>query len=271
MFLKSKTSKSRMTANTFRHLLLTGLKRARVRISDRLRLTPMWLPLRAAYRGISPLWRNGVVRAALLPLRRRLYAANPRGYWQAEGRGYMRDERFLLGPGSVTDRQGEFLAAEIKTLGARSALEVGCGYGRLLGEVHRRLDLPVVGADFSASQLGAAREYLGADRIRLVLADASEGLPFRDSTFDVVYTQGSLMHVPAPLDRAYRRELARVAGRYIIHTEDSRETEITFAHDNEGHYRELGLRLVKRLAYPFNLPGQGMTFEVFARTGEGEG
>jgi len=254
-----------MTADPVRHLLLTGVKRGRARITGALRGTPVWHPLRAAYRAVSPLWRNALVRAALLPLRRRLYVADLEGYWRREGRSYMQDEAALLGPGSLTERQGEFLAAEIEALGARSVLEVGCGYGRLLKELRLRFEGLLVGADFSESQLATAGEYLRASRVPLVLADATRGLPFRDSAFDVVYTQGSLMHVPRVLGRAYRSEVARVARRYVIHTEDARETEITFAHDNEGHYRELGRRPVKKVPYPFNLPGQGMTFEVFER------
>ncbi len=254
-----------MKAESVRHFLLTGVKRGRARLTWALRGTPAWSPLRAVYHAVSPLWRNGFVRSALMPLRQRLYAADPRGYWQQEGHGYMRDEAFLLGPASVTERQGRFLAAEIQALGAESALEMGCGYGRLLKEVRQRLDARLVGADFSESQLRTARGYLAPVRVPLVLADATQGLPFRDSAFDVVYTQGSLMHVPSHLGRAYRSELARVSRRYIIHTEDARETEITFVHDNERHYRELDHRVVKRAPYPFNLPGQRMTFEVFER------
>ncbi|HYB44597.1 MAG TPA: class I SAM-dependent methyltransferase [Candidatus Methylomirabilis sp.] len=251
-----------------RHLLLTGVKRGRAQVTGVLRGTAAWTPLRAAYRAVSPAWRNALVRSALVPLRRRIYSADPRGYWQQEGRGYMGEEVHILGPASVTERQGLFLAAEIRALGARSALEVGCGYGRLLKELRPRLDLSLAGADFSESQLRTAVRYLGPADIPLVLADATQGLPFRDAAFDVVYTQGSLMHVPAPGDSTYRREVARVSRRYILHTEDCRETEITFAHDSEAHYRDLGYRLVKKAAYPFNLPGQTMTFEVFERSRE---
>jgi RimJ/RimL family protein N-acetyltransferase/SAM-dependent methyltransferase len=252
-------------AESVRHFLLTGFKRGRARLTSILRGTPVWSPLRAAYRAASPLWPNALLRSALMPLRRRLYTADPRGYWQAEGHSYLSDESFLLGPASVTERQGRFLAAEIEGLGAENALEVGCGYGRLLKEIRQRLDVRLAGVDFSESQLRAARGYLGAIRVPLVLADATRGLPFRDGAFDVVYTQGSLMHVPPPLDRDYRRELARVSRRYIIHTEDASETEITFAHDDEAHYRKLGHRVVKKMPYPFNLPGQSMTFAVFER------
>ena len=68
--------------------------------------------------------------------------------------------------------------------------------------------------------------------------DGHAAAPFGDRSFDLVYTQGSLMHVPPPGDRAYRAELARVARRFVVHTEDVQETESTFAHDNAGHYRE---------------------------------
>ena len=64
---------------------LTGITRLRGRLVESLRDTPAWGPLRAAYRGIAPLWRNALVRRAAFALRRPLYAADPRGYWQREG------------------------------------------------------------------------------------------------------------------------------------------------------------------------------------------
>ncbi len=57
----------------------------------------------------------------------------------------------------------------------------------------------------------------------------------------------------------------------IMHTEDAKETEITFAHDNERHYRELDRRVVKKLPYPFNLPGQSMTFEMYEQATRTDG
>lgn len=253
-----------MTADSLRYLVLTGLKRCRLRVAGVLRGTPLRAPLRALYRGFSPLWRNALARRGAVALRRRLYAANPRGYWQREGgRRYMQDEAFLLGPGSLTEQQGRFLAEAIAALGARSVLEVGCGYGRLLRELAARLDAGLVGCDFSEAQLQTAREYIGAAPVPLVLADATQGLPFKDCAFEVVYTQGSLMHVPPPLDRTYRSELARIARRHVIHTEDIQESDSMFAHDNQRHYAELGHRLVEARPYPFNLAGQTMQFEVF--------
>ena len=254
-----------MRADSLRYSVLTGLKRARGRVADALKGTPLWMPLRAVHHGLAPLWRNTLVRSVVVAARRPLYRADPRGYWECEGgRRYMQDEAFILGPGSLTERQGEFLATEVARLGGGRVLEVGCGYGRLLKELGGRLDARLVGADFSEPQLKSAREYLAPAIVPLLLADATGGLPFRDRSFDLVYTQGSLMHVPPPLDRAYRAELARVTRRYIIHTEDIRETESTFAHDNASDYRELGFRVEKDEPYPFNLPGQTMRFQIFA-------
>jgi len=249
---------------------LTGVKRLRGRLVESLRDTPVWGPLRAAYRGIAPLWRNRLVRGAAFALRRPLYVADPRGYWQREGgRRYLEDEAHILGPGSLTERQGEFLAGALGALGVTNALEVGAGYGRLLRELGRRLPLRLCGADFSEPQLRMAREYLGVGAPPLVLADATRGLPFRTGSFDAVYTQGSLMHVPPPGDRVYRAELARIARRFVVHTEDVQETESTFAHDNAGHYRELGLRAVRDELYPLNMPGQRMRFQVFEHAAPG--
>ena len=253
-----------MRAESLRHFLLTAAKRGRGRVTGTLRGTPLFVPLRALYRAGSPVWRNPLVRAAMLAVRRRLYRADPRGYWQREGGPrYMKDEAFLLGPGSLTEQQGRFLAETIAALGGGSVLEVGCGYARLLKELRRRLPARLCGCDFSAPQLRTARQYLGPDPVPLVLADATLGLPFKDSAFEVVYTQGSLMHVPPPLDRAYRTELARVAARHIIHTEDVQDADSMFAHDNGRHYGELGHRLLEAKPYPFNLPGQTMRFEIY--------
>ncbi len=253
-----------MRSESMLHLLIIGPKRLRVRIANVLRGTPGWRFLRACYRACSLLWNNAVVRSVTDPVRRQLYAANPRAYWQHEGGDrYLADEAFLLGVGSLTEHQGGFLATELQALGATSVLEVGCGYGRMLKELQRRLDVILYGADFSETQLIAAQKYLAAKPLPLILADATEGLPFPDSAFDIVYTQGSLMHVPPPLDQAYRKELVRVTRRYVLHTEQFKDSVHVFAHNNEGQYRVLGHRLVKAVSYPFNPPGQQMTFQVF--------
>lgn len=255
-----------MKGNVFTHFLLTGPKRWRAQLSNSLRGTASWRVLRAIYRSCSPVWANSGTWAVATAVRRRLYRMDPRSYWQLEGgQKYLEDEAFLLGPGSMSEAQGRFLAGEIEASGATSVLEVGCGYGRMLEELSKSLGSRLFGADFSESQLVAGRRYLTAAGIPLVLADATQGLPFRSSTFDLVYTQGCLMHVPPPLDKLFRAELARVSRRHVVHTEEFTDSVHTFAHEIEGHYRALGYHLVKTMDYPFNPPGQRLTFQIFEK------
>jgi SAM-dependent methyltransferase len=248
------------------HLLLTAPKRCRTQLARGLEGTAGWRVLRTLYRSCAPLWKKRLVSSPAFALRRWLYRTDPRGYWELEGgRRYMEDDAFLLGPRSATEKQGQFLAAEIRALGAASVLEVGCGYGRMLKELRAGTDARLYGVDFSRSQLQAGREYMAPAVVPLALADATSGLPFGDAAFDVVYTQGCLMHVPPPADRAFRSELARVARRYIIHTEEFKDSVHVFAHDNEEHYRTLGYTRIKGIPYPFNPSGQNLTFSVFER------
>ncbi len=84
-----------------------------------------------------------------------------------------------------------------------------------------------------------------------------------DSVRRQLYAANPRASLPPPLDQAYRKELVRVARRYVLHTEQFKDSVHVFAHNNEGQYRVLGHRLVKAVSYPFNPPGQQMTFQVF--------
>lgn len=259
-----------MKSDAIAYFLLTGPKRLRGKLANKLRGTPIGRVLRPAYRALNPVWANPVTFALTGALRRRLYQKDPRSYWQLEGgRKYLEDEAFLLGPGSMSEKQGRFLAAEIEASGAKSVLEVGCGYGRMLKELSRNLRGRLCGADFSESQLHAGREYMAPAVVPLVLADATHGLPFRTASFDLVYTQGCLMHVPPPGDKVFQSELARVSRRYVVHTEEFADSVHTFAHDVESHYRSLGYRRLKAIPYPLSPPGQKLTFQIFEKQKSG--
>jgi len=48
----------------------------------------------------------------------------------------------------------------------------------------------LVGIDSKENAIAAAHEEIGDDpRFRLIVADASEGIPFEDQSFDVVYSR----------------------------------------------------------------------------------
>jgi SAM-dependent methyltransferase len=101
----------------------------------------------------------------------------------------------------------------------RSVLEVGCGDGKVLREVRRRL--------------GAASLLVGIDRARpgllrvgaagrALLADA-DALPFGDRSFDLAICSEVLEHLPGPVLEGAFRELQRVARREILLSVPDRE------------------------------------------------
>ncbi len=99
-------------------------------------------------------------------------------------------ERLRLCYGLAPPRVRRYLEAEIEHLRrwtdrARSVLELGCGYGRVLRELAREPEM-VVGIDTSPASLTLAREYLaGVPSVSLALMDAVRpGLAGR--SFDVV-------------------------------------------------------------------------------------
>lgn len=86
-------------------------------------------------------------------------------------------------------------------------LDVGCGTG-FATEGLLKHTRDVVGLDQSVDQLEQAWEKLGKhDPVAFYLGDA-ERLPFKDESFDIVWSSGSIEYWPAPIKTL--RELRRV-------------------------------------------------------------
>ena len=148
------------------------------------------------------------------------YADDPAAAWHQRGYTYRQQEAWLVGPDSLTDKQGAFLERQLGD--ATTILEVGCGYGRLLERLaSRRPWCWLIGLDFSATQLTQARAYLEhhLPAVCLVAADA-RAIPVADQAVDVAYTQGCLMHIPPAHVEDVREELRRVA-RTVLHIEET--------------------------------------------------
>jgi ubiquinone/menaquinone biosynthesis C-methylase UbiE len=87
----------------------------------------------------------------------------------------------------ASPRVRRYLAAELEYVlePGDVALELGCGYGRILGPLAERVSL-AVGVDTSFASLALAREELALyENVRLINADAAR-LGGRDNLFDVV-------------------------------------------------------------------------------------
>lgn len=79
--------------------------------------------------------------------------------------------------------------------GARS-LEFGCGVGRLLAPLARRLPR-AVGIDISPGMLRQAAELIPAGQAELRLADGATPLPLQpDEQFDFIFSHIVLQHIP---------------------------------------------------------------------------
>ena len=69
-------------------------------------------------------------------------------------------------------------------------LEIGCGSGATLSELSGRSQFDLFALDFSPSMLRNARKRVRpAERTILILADASQSLPFVPDTFDLIYAE----------------------------------------------------------------------------------
>jgi ubiquinone/menaquinone biosynthesis C-methylase UbiE len=92
----------------------------------------------------------------------------------------------------------------------RSALDFGCGVGRLTQALADHFE-SVVGVDISTSMLElAGRVNRHGARCRYVLNSASNLAIFESGTFDLIYSRLVLQHLPPRLERAYLTEMIRV-------------------------------------------------------------
>ena len=174
--------------------------------------------------------------------KRQILYARPRDYWTLRGGDdYFREQE---GQPARTLR-AEWIAERIASYRPESILEIGCGYGKLLRALRARLDVPMVGMDFSPTQLARARVYLdGLDGIELVLASGT-GLPFVDGGFDMVLTSAVILHNPPGAAERIRCEVVRVARRFAAHNEETGTSYNRYGYDTVAWYRAAGLTLAE--------------------------
>jgi demethylmenaquinone methyltransferase/2-methoxy-6-polyprenyl-1,4-benzoquinol methylase len=112
------------------------------------------------------------------------------------------------------DGRWRALAARLAEPEGCVVLDVATGTGDMAAELHRRGAADVIGADFAANMLRAARGKLPLT-ISLVLADAQH-LPFRDASVDRV-TNAFLLRNLSDLDLGLRemRRVLRPGGKLV--------------------------------------------------------
>jgi SAM-dependent methyltransferase len=171
-----------------------------------------------------------------------LLYADPRLYWTLRGGAdyFMEQE----GQASRTLRS-DWMADRLAAYQPVSILEVGCGYGKLLKALRLRMEIPLVGVDFSESQIEHARRFLaGLDSVDLLLA-CGQRLPFPDDAFDMAVTSAVILHNPPPAAEQIRREILRVARRFAAHNEEKGLSYNRYGYDTEAWYRDRGIALAE--------------------------
>jgi len=139
----------------------------------------------------------------------------------------------------------DWIAQRVERYSPTSILEVGCGYGKLLRALRLRITTPLVGLDFSRSQLSHARRFVGdLPEVRLLQGDGSR-LPFPDDAFDLVLTSAVILHNHPEIAEAIRQELLRVARRWVAHNEDTDVSYNRFGYDTAAWYHEHGVPLAE--------------------------
>lgn len=130
-----------------------------------------------------------------------------------------RARRFRRAPQRLVDRRERAIVAEALrglllqgALDAKSrVLDVPCGFGRMLTEIHRVLPR-VVGVDLSPAQARIASAVAPA-----LAGNLLAGLPFADGSFDLVVCVRLLHHLHHPDDRrAVLRELRRLSRGHVL-------------------------------------------------------
>jgi SAM-dependent methyltransferase len=103
----------------------------------------------------------------------------------------------------------------------RTALEIGCGSGGVTERMARETGATCVGVDINPHAIEAAktkpRDPGLSRRVSFQLVDAGKRLPFPDESFDAVFCNDSINHLPGRLDvlRDWHRVL-RTGGRLLF-------------------------------------------------------
>ena len=112
----------------------------------------------------------------------------------------------------VTSEESAEIMRWLEIASTSYVLEIGCGSGRYAIHIAEKTGSRVLGVDINApgihnaNQLAAAQNL--SERVRFEICDAAKQLPLTDSTFDSVFSNDVLCHIPGR--QALLHELFRV-------------------------------------------------------------
>lgn len=112
----------------------------------------------------------------------------------------------------MTKAHKKILKQVFESTNPSKVLELGVGNGRLLSSIDK--DVIKVGVDISINMLRMAKKKLRKE-CDVILADISH-LPFRNESFDLVYTCTVLLHIPDLFIKHVVSEIKRVVKHQIL-------------------------------------------------------
>jgi SAM-dependent methyltransferase len=119
-------------------------------------------------------------------------------------------EEFFAHGRREIERVVEYARSVRPTLEVSDALDFGCGVGRLTQALADYFD-HAVGVDISSSMVEAAERFNAhGRRVRYVVNDQAHLEQFGDASFDFIYSNITLQHVPPAPALAYVREFVRI-------------------------------------------------------------
>jgi SAM-dependent methyltransferase len=125
------------------------------------------------------------------------------------GRRWEIDE-FLATGVEETEALMQYLRSLGRKLSRESALDFGCGVGRMTQPLARHFS-EVWGIDIAPSMIERASELnRHGDRCKYRVNGTGDLALFPDNTFDFVYSKLTLQHMPPPLAEGFIREFVRV-------------------------------------------------------------
>lgn len=150
----------------------------------------------------------------------------PEQFWDKWSKTFM-DDLWQV----ETHPQHMWLFSEVNKEKPKSILEVGCGFGRNIKFLREKgISATITGVDISQGMIHKAKKYVKNKNTTFVQGDILK-LPFKDKSFDVVFTHGVLMHVPSADVNQALSELSRVARKSVCIIEQNYGgNEYTFIH-----------------------------------------
>ncbi len=110
--------------------------------------------------------------------------------------------------------RGHFWRKQIQGLGVQSALEVGCNIGGNLSWIAELIGPEnTAGVDINERSLELMRERIPGATGKLA---AGRELPFEDSSYDLVFTMGVLIHQDPAEIADVMSEIVRCAHRFVV-------------------------------------------------------